>query len=299
MDTLIIQPSPSYKLLDSGDGYTCEKIGNNVIVRPNSNAVWRKGETDELWHTVQATFTKRTDGKNHWVTQTQFKEPWLFIYHLPSKSKEKGPKITCSLRLPTGSKNVGVFPEQASHWDYMARLIIQSRIKQPKILNLFGHTGAATLVAAAAGAEVCHVDASQAAISWAKQNQTLSNMEPAPIRWIVDDCTSFVRREVKRGKKYDGIILDPPAFGRDNKGNVFEFEKRIYELLKLCKEVLSDKPLFLIFNGYSMGYSATVLKNLLLDFFPDQDIEYGELQIAHEDGKRELPCSLYARFCSK
>jgi 23S rRNA (cytosine1962-C5)-methyltransferase len=174
--------------------------------------------------------------------------------------------------------------------------IIQSVDYKPNILNLFAYTGAATLSAAAAGAQVCHVDASQAAINWAKLNQKLSNLEDAPIRWIVDDCTKFVTREIKRGIRYDGIILDPPAFGRDPKGKIFEFEKEVINLLGLCKQVLKPKPLFIIFNGYAMGHSATIIKNLLQDYYPKNSIEFGELHLQEFGQSRTLPCSIFARF---
>ncbi len=140
------------------------------------------------------------------------------------------------------------------------------------------------------------MDASKAAVTWASQNQELSELKNASIRWIVDDCAKFLTREIKRGTRYDAIIMDPPAFGRDQKGKVFEFEKQILNLLDLCKQVLSNDPLFFIFNGYSMGYSATVLKNLLQDFFKAKSIEFGELQIQELHSDRNLPCSLYARF---
>jgi 23S rRNA (cytosine1962-C5)-methyltransferase len=174
--------------------------------------------------------------------------------------------------------------------------IIASQKKQPTILNLFGYTGGATLCAAAAGAKVCHVDASKSAVSWASKNQELSGLKNGNIRWIVDDCSKFVAREIKRGIKYDGLIMDPPAFGRDNKGNIFEFEKQIYNLLTMCKQAVRQDPLFFIFNGYSMGYSATVLNNLLNDFYSHKDIEFGELHLAHSDSKKTMPCSLFARF---
>ena len=149
---------------------------------------------------------------------------------------------------------------------------------------------------AAHGAHVCHVDSSKPSIEWAKRNQSLSKLEGASIRWIVEDCTKFVQREIKRGMQYDAIVMDPPAFGRDQKGKVFSFAKNIQQLLELCTQVLRPYPLFFIFNGYSMGYSATVLKNLLQDYYPQASIEFGELHVNQEDANRTLPCSLFARF---
>lgn len=176
---------------------------------------------------------------------------------------------------------------------------IKNSTTKPNVLNLFGYTGAATLAAVAAGAEVCHVDASKPAITWARYNQELSHLNEAPVRWISDDCATFVAREIKRGVKYDALIMDPPAFGRDRKGKVFEFEKKVQELLALCKEVLVENPQFVIFNGYSMGHSATVVYNLLKEFFPNEDIEFGELQIKHHKQAYNMPCSIFARFKRK
>jgi 23S rRNA (cytosine1962-C5)-methyltransferase len=277
-----------YQLLDSGNGYKLERFGNNIIARPDTNCVWKKLQPESEWNKAAAVY------KNAWTFKNNFKEPWTISY---SNLKDSGlckNQINLALRA-TISKNIGIFPEQSAHWLWFAKLITGAP-KQPNVLNLFAYTGAATLCAAAAGAQVCHVDAAKSTVNWARQNQELSGLQKAPIRWIVDDCTKFVMREVKRGVKYDGIIMDPPAFGRDPKGKVFEFEKQVCNLLELCKQILSDKPLFFIFNGYSMGYSATVLKNLLQDYFPKQAPEFGELQIAQVGGKRNLPCSLYARF---
>jgi len=276
----------NYQLLDSGNGKKLEKIGNNTVVRTDSNCVWQPQLPAEQWQKASAVFTKKAG----WQKQKNFKEPWLFTYQHPVTKKS----IVCDLHL-SQSKNIGVFPEQSAHWNWISE-IIEKQKTAPQVLNLFGYSGMATMVAAAAGAEVCHVDASQAAINWARSNQQLSKLSTASIRWIIDDCAKFLAREIKRGKVYDGIIMDPPAFGRDEKGKVFEFEKHIYELLGLVKQIMRPKPLFFIFNGYSMGYSAMVLHNLLLDFYPQAKIECGELQLKEADGLRNLPCSLFARF---
>ena len=278
-----------YQLLDSGNGYKLEKFGNNILARPDTNCVWaRQKPAGECWDKASAIF------RSNWEFKNNFKEPWTISYN---KLKDEGicsKQIKMHLRASI-SKNIGIFPEQSSHWLWFSKLIAEAK-QQPNVLNLFAYTGGATLCAAAAGAKVCHVDASKSVVNWANQNQELSGLKDAPIRWIVDDCTKFVSRELKRGVKYDGIILDPPAFGRDQKGNVFEFEKQVCQLLELCKQVLSPKPLFFIFNGYSMGYSATVLKNLLHDFFKNKSIEFGELQLEETETGRNLPCSLFARF---
>ena len=282
-----------YQLIDSGNGYKLERFGNNIVTRPDTNCVWKRQKPETEWLKATAIF-KASFSNPGWEFKNSFKEPWTINYN---KLKTEGickNQIKMQLRA-TISKNLGIFPEQSAHWLWFSKLIASTK-KQPTVLNLFAYTGAATLCAAAAGAKVCHVDASKSAVTWANKNQELSGLQDAPIRWIVDDCTKFVTREVKRGVKYDGIIMDPPAFGRDQKGKVFEFEKQIFNLLELCKQLLSPEPLFFIFNGYSMGYSATVLKNLMLDYFKTQKIEFGELQITEIGQARNLPCSLYARF---
>lgn len=295
MNILIPETTSNHRLLDSGEGFRLEQFGPNIIARPDTNCVWQRN-FPEKWNDIQASYNRDKKGDLLWHTTPKFKEPWHFSYVLPTLDQEKTRKIVCHLRQ-SQSKNIGIFPEQGANWSWMAN-IIQSVPYKPQVLNLFGYTGAATLAAAASGADVCHVDASQAAVNLARENQVLSKLEQSEIRWIVDDCSKFVAREIKRETFYDGLIIDPPAFGRDQKGKVFEFEKQIYKLLGLCKQVLKEKPLFVIFNGYSMGYSATVLKQLLQDFFPKENIEFGELHLKEFSSKRTLPCSLYARFTS-
>lgn len=292
---LLPPPTKHYQLLDSGNGFKAERFGNNVVVRPDSNCVWKQLALDTVWSHVDATLEKGQDGKLEWAKHRSFKEPWTFTFDHAAKEGLCDDKIVFSLRLSPSSKNIGVFPEQAANWMWLMQKICATDTA-PSVLNLFGYTGGATLCAAAAGASVCHVDASQSAVSWARKNQELSKLKDASIRWIVDDCTEFVGREIRRGVRYDALILDPPAFGRDQKGKTFEFEKHIIRLLGLCKQVLVQDPLFVIFNGYSMGYSATVIKNLLDGFFPSKNIEFGELQLQEQNGKRNLPCSLFARF---
>ncbi len=292
---LVPSSSKHYQLLDSGNGLKVERFGGNVIIRPDSNCIWQPRTEGATWDHVDATLDKGTDGKLQWKKKKNFKEPWTFTFDTGAKEGLCDQKLVFSLRLSPSSKNIGIFPEQATNWEWIMKRICATDTP-PNVLNLFGYTGGATLAAAAAGASVCHVDASQAAVSWARKNQALSNLTGASIRWIVDDCADFVGREIRRGVRYDALIMDPPAFGRDQKGKVFEFEKQIIKLLGLCKRVLVQDPLFVIFNGYSMGYSATVLKNLLADFYPSKTIEFGELHLQEQAGNRNVPCSLYARF---
>ncbi len=293
---LAIPATKQYQLLDSGNGLKVERFGNNTIIRPDTNALWLpQSENETTWTYIDAQLVKGADGKQAWTKRKSFKEPWTFTFDHGFKEGLCDKKIVFSLRLSPSSKNIGVFPEQASNWDWIMKKICATDTP-PSVLNLFGYTGGATMAAAAVGASVCHVDSSQAAVTWAKKNKELSGLSKTPIRYIVDDCAEFVAREVRRGVKYDALILDPPAFGRDQKGKTFEFEKQVLKLMSLCKKVLVQDPLFVIFNGYSMGYSATVLKNILDGYFPSKNIEFGELQLQEQGGKRHLPCSLFARF---
>ena len=290
MKILLPASNTNHRLLDSGDGSKLEQFGINTIIRPESICLWQKQHPD-LWDNAIASLGKDKKGLPQWRAKAHLKEPWIFSYKLPG---DLDAKLVCSLHL-SPSKNIGIFPEQAAHWDWMVTSI-QAVKSTPSVLNLFGYTGAATLCAAAAGAQVCHVDASQSAITWARENQKLSKLTEAPIRWIVDDCSKFLEREIKREVLYDGIILDPPAFGRDPKGRMFKFEQDIAKLLGLVQKVLKPKPLFFIFNSYATGLPATVLANLVADMFPKQALEYGELHLPIHGSKTTLPCNIFVRF---
>lgn len=289
MKLLIPDYSTSYQLLDSGHGQRLEQFGPNRVIRPDINCIWSPKLSDNEWNKADVIYNSKG-----WELTKSFKEPWTMTYSL-NNSDIGVNKLTLALKCSPTSKNIGIFPEQAANWSWIVKTIQNSTTK-PNVLNLFGYTGVATLAAAAAGAEVCHVDASKSAVAWARYNQELSHLTEAPIRWIVDDCADFIAREIKRDMKYDALIIDPPAFGRDQKGRAFTFEKKIYELMTLCKQVLVDKPIFVLFNGYSMGYSATVLGNLLTEFFPTENIEIGELHIKQHKNSLQLPCSVFARF---
>ena len=292
MHILTPQLGNDYQLIDTGNGHKLEQIGNNMISRPDTNCVWQPAQQARIWQKA----TARWEKGEGWEFLHGFKEPWIFRYTTAHKESLLRHVLQFELRAHE-SKNIGIFPEQASQWEWMIKIILAAPTP-PSVLNLFGYTGAATLCAAAAGASVCHVDASKAAVSWARKNQALSGLEQASIRWIVDDCKKFVDREIRRGAHYDGLIIDPPAFGRDQKGNQFEFEKQIYALLASCKQLLGPDPRFVIFNGYSMGYSATVLKNLMLDFYPKKELMFGELHLQQANSSHTLPCSLFVRFAN-
>lgn len=278
-------PSRDYALLDSGDGEKLERYGKVIVSRPDPQALWKK-QSPELWSKAQAVFTR--EGKNG---------GWKFMGKVP----ERWPIDFAGLKFwirPTSFKHTGLFPEQAPNWDWM-RGLIESAARPTSVLNLFGYTGGATLACAQAGAEVCHVDGSKVAITWGRDNAEISGLSAKPIRWILDDATVFVRREIKRGRKYDGIILDPPAFGHGPTGEMWKIEDHFVPFLDLCFQILSDKPLFFLINGYASGYSAVAYANNLATLVTRYGgaIEMGELTLQEESAeKRLLPCGIFARW---
>lgn len=262
-----------YQLLDSGNGHTLERFGKNIISRPDSTIIWKPQNYN--WK-PDAIYTNEG-----WQIKGSFKQPWV---------------VSCgtfSLELKLSkTKNIGIFPEQVENWKWLTE-VVRSYKNQAEVLNLFGYTGGSTLAVAMAGGKVVHVDSSQAVITWFLKNKNLNSLDVAPIRHIVDDCIKFVAREVKRGARYDGIILDPPAFGKGKDGQFFKFEKDISKLLELCKRL---SPSFVLLNSYSMGYSPYVIGNALEDAFPNSEIECGDLFLEEVSRKRLLQCGIYARF---
>lgn len=285
-----------HALLDSGAGYRLERFGARTLVRPDPNALWEPRLAKAEWQRrADAWFHKeKRFGSSHWERLRPGGEPWIV---------SQG-ELRFALRL-TPFKHTGIFPEQSANWSWIQQLVRQRAAEggeRPRVLNLFAYTGAASLAAAAAGAEVCHLDASKDVVDWAAENQRLSGLQNAPLRWIVDDAGKFLAREIRRGRRYDGILLDPPAFGRDPKGQVFRFESHVGPLLKDCAALLSDRPLFCLVNAYSLGYSATVLGALLAEHLPAAGVELGELRLEEEPLpgllSRPLSCSVYARWSS-
>lgn len=300
MDTriFITKPSKDFALLDSGDGEKLERYGDFIFRRPDPQALWNKNLSEKEWQKAHASF--RRDGKKgDWDLKTNLPARWEINF---------GPdKLNLKFWIrPTSFKHTGLFPEQSSNWEWMQKLISQptaarhsGESQNPvKILNLFGYTGGATLACAQAGAEVCHVDGSKVAIQWARDNAALSGLENKPIRWILDDARDFVKRELKRGRRYDGIILDPPAFGHGPNKELWKIEDHLVPLLKLCREVMTEKPLFFLLNGYASGYSAITYENNLQELFKHDGgvFEKGELTIAEEQSGRLLPCGIFARW---
>ncbi len=279
-----------YELLDSGNGEKLERYGDVVVARPDPQALWNKNLSESEWDKGDAYF-KRASFDANWSVRDQLPERWPI--------ELSGLKFWIKL---SAFKHTGIFPEQAGNWDWIREKITKAKRSEPiKVLNLFGYTGGATLAAAQAGAEVVHVDGSKVAIGWARENAELSGLSEKPVRWILDDAQKFVAREIKRGKKYEGIIMDPPAFGHGAEGEVWKIEQDLLPLLESCKQILSDKPLFFIINGYASGYSAVAYRNSLGDLMKQfgGEVEIGELTIAESARGRLLPAGIFARWSSK
>lgn len=279
-----------YELLDSGDGQKMERFGDIVFVRPEVQAIWKKRLPPERWLAADAIFQPSgEESGGHWHFTHQLPERWVMNYD----------KLRFWAQTTPG-RHLGVFPESAAQWDWMSDLI-QSASRPIKVLNLFGYTGLATLTAAAACASVTHVDASKKAISWAKENQSLSGLEEKPIRWIVDDALKFVQREVRRGVKYHGLVIDPPKFGRGPKGEIWDVYKSLPILLDDCRMLLDKKPLFAILTVYAVKASSvhvrTVLEEMLEGF--SGNFDSGELVTLETSGNRLLSSAVYARWDNK
>jgi 23S rRNA (cytosine1962-C5)-methyltransferase len=286
---LEVAPNADYALIDSGDGEKLEQYGAYRIVRPEGQAIWRRALPARDWQNVDAVFTGDTDeeGMGRWRFPRQpLGETWPMRHD----------GIDYLGRF-TSFRHVGVFPEQASHWDFMAGLIAGAK-RPVKVLNLFGYTGLASLVAARAGAEVTHVDASKKAVGWARENQELARLTEKPIRWIVDDAQKFAEREVRRGSRYDIILLDPPAYGRGPKGEVWQLFENLPGMVELCRDILTPKPLALVLTAYSIRSSFFAMHALVRDAFAGMGgtVESGELVIREKAAGRALSTSLFSRW---
>jgi len=236
-----------YQIIDTSEGEKLEYWGKYSLIRPDPQVIWRSDKRDPLWERADASYKRSRSGGGAW-SENRLPDSWNISYgDLRFKIK------------PMGFKHTGLFPEQATNWDWM-RELISSAGRPIKVLNLFAYTGGATVACAKAGASVCHVDASKGMVAAAKENAVLSGLADAPIRYIVDDCKKFVEREIRRGNKYDGIIMDPPSYGRGPTGEVWKIEDSIDDFVKLVSEVLSDDPLFFLLNSYTTGLSASAMK---------------------------------------
>lgn len=275
-----------YALLDSGDQQKLERFGEYVIARPCSQALWRPSLSKDQWERADAQFSR--DGGNSWTFKKKLPESWI--------AEVEGVRFKIA---PTDFGHLGVFPEHSLLWKSM-REAIHKQKSPPQILNLFAYSGGATLAAAQAGARVCHLDASKGMVAWARENAELNQLSSAPIRWIVDDVVKFLNREIKRGTRYEGIILDPPSFGRGSRGEVFKIERDIHEILHLCCKVLSEQPLFLIFTTHTPGMTPIVMGHLLRQKMQADHgrIETGEMILPSEKGI-EIPSGSFAKWYSQ
>lgn len=281
-----------YALLDSGDGLKLERFGKYVFVRPESQAMWKRS-LDSEWKNAHAVFISTgEESGGHWDFKKKVEEQWTLNYPLPHSNKGISFKV-----MTTPGRHVGVFPEVAAHWDWFSELIAQSK-RDVNVLNLFGYTGLASLAAAAAGAKVTHVDASKKSVNWARENQVLSKLDDKPIRWIVDDAVKFVQREARRGVKYDGIILDPPKFGRGPKGEVWEVYKSLPDLLETCRQCLSANPLFVVTTVYAVRASAIHVAQAMEEMMKGfgGKFDSGELVTREQSKGRLLSQAVYARW---
>ena len=240
-----------YELIDTSDGERLERWGDIILIRPDPQIIWSTGRKNPLWRNAHARYHRSNKGGGHWETYRKVPDRWTIRYN----------QLVFNIK-PMGFKHTGVFPEQAVNWDFAAEKI-RNENRPLKVLNLFGYTGCATLSCMKAGAMVCHVDASKGMVQWARENAQSSAIADLPVRWLVDDCVKFVQREIRRGNRYDGIIMDPPSYGRGPGGEVWKLEEQLFPLVDLCRQVLSENLVFFILNSYTTGLSPAVMEYLL------------------------------------
>lgn len=274
-----------YEVIDCSKGEKLERWGDYILVRPDPQVIWDTPRKEKGWHKMNAHYHRSKKGGGEWE-----------FFDLPQQWSIHYRNLTFQLK-PFSFKHTGLFPEQAANWDWFSELIKKAG-RPVKVLNLFAYTGGATIAAAAAGASVTHVDASKGMVTWAKENAASSGLADAPIRWIVDDCIKFVEREIRRGNHYDAIIMDPPSYGRGPKGEIWKIEESIHPLVKLCAQLLVEKPLFLLINSYTTGLQPAVLSYLIgteLKRFPGKVIA-DEIGLPVSSNGLTLPCGASGRF---
>ena len=281
-----------YEVLDCSDGEKLERWGKYNLLRPDPQVIWNTPHKHPAWKKLNAHYHRSSKGGGEWEF-FDLPEQWTIDY-----KTSIGEKLTFNLK-PFAFKHTGVFPEQATNWDWFSSIIKEETKKRPvKVLNLFAYTGGATLAAASAGASVTHVDASKGMVTWAKENAISSGLGDAPIRWLVDDCRKFVEREIRRGNKYDAIIMDPPSYGRGPKGEIWKIEESIFPFIELCTEVLSDDPLFFLVNSYTTGLQPAVLNYMISTALKDYSgvVEAEEIGLPVTASGLVLPCGASGRF---
>ena len=280
-----------YRLLDSGGFQKLERFGAHHFIRPAPQAIWPKTLPESEW--------RRADGEYKYFKGKETGGEWKFFGKLPKNGWPlKFRQLTFKIK-PTGFGHIGMFPEQALNWIWIDELIRSSKRTDLNVLNIFGYTGASTLAVAGAGGQVTHVDASKASVTWARNNLEISGLGERPVRWIVDDALKFLKREHRRGRRYDGIIMDPPTFGRGPGGEVWKIENQLSELMLHCKQVLSENPLFILLTTHSPGFSALTLKNMVLKFIPESAsgvFETDEMYIHDTGSGLHLPSGFFSRW---
>ena len=274
-----------YEVIDCSKGEKLERWGDYILVRPDPQVIWDTPRKEKGWHKMNAHYHRSKKGGGEWE-----------FFDLPQQWSIHYRSLTFQLK-PFSFKHTGLFPEQAANWDWFSELIKKAG-RPVKVLNLFAYTGGATIAAAAAGASVTHVDASKGMVTWAKENAASSGLPDVPIRWIVDDCVKFVEREIRRGNHYDAIIMDPPSYGRGPKGEIWKIEESIHPLVKLCAQLLVDRPLFFLINSYTTGLQPAVLSYLIgteLKRFPGK-VTADEIGLPVSSNGLTLPCGASGRF---
>lgn len=276
-----------FELIDCSDGEKLERWGKYTLVRPDPQAIWSTRRENRAWFSPNGRYARSSSGGGRWE-KADVPESWQIHYG----------ELTFNVKL-MNFKHTGIFPEQACNWDFIMDKV-RNAGRPLNVLNLFAYTGAASLAAAAAGASVCHVDAAKGMVAWAKENAAASGLSDRPIRWIVDDCQKFVEREIRRGRRYDAIIMDPPSYGRGPSGEVWKLEDSLYPFVKLCSEVLSDDPEFVIINSYTTGLSPSVLTYMSETIFTERfggKSESRELGLPVTESGLALPCGATCRWC--
>lgn len=276
-----------YELLDSGNRQKLERFGKYLLIRDEPRAWWRPELPESEWK--KAVAYHAVDEFSSWV---------FHVKNLPHEWMLRYENLTLQARFPTSSKHVGVFPEKLPHWQWMRDVIRRSGRRDLNVLNMFAYTGVASLVAAAEGCRVTHVDSAKGVVTWAKENQRLSGLENRPIRWIVDDAFKFVQREGRRGNKYDAILFDPPSFGRGPKGEIWKLEEQLAEMLDGCRQILSDQPVLILITLYSIEQSAMLIGNVLQDMMQGfrGQITVGELALKPKNSEKRLSLSIFGQW---
>lgn len=280
-----------YEVIDCTDGEKLERWGEFVLLRPDPQVIWNTSKKNPFYKKLNGHYHRSSKGGGEWEFFS-LPEQWTISYK----------NLTFNLK-PFSFKHTGLFPEQATNWDWFSS-IIRSNVeagKEMKVLNLFAYTGGATLAAAEAGAKVTHVDASKGMVAWAKENAVSSNLGEAPIRWLVDDCVKFVEREIRRGNKYDGIIMDPPSYGRGPKGEIWKIEESIFPFIQLASQLLSDDAKFFLVNSYTTGLQPAVLKYMISTALKDRNgmCDADEIGLPVTESGLVLPCGASGRWCAK